>query len=69
MNFPITPQVYKPDGVFIATEDDGSQWVMLEDFVTAQQSVQRIAYGTGWLASLSNFIIGLGWRLAGIGNR
>lgn len=65
----ISRQVYKPDGVFIATEEDGSQWVMFEDFVTAQQSVQRTAYGTGWLARISNFIIGLGWLLAGIGSR
>lgn len=67
--FPTTPQVYKPEGVLIATERDGSQWVMLEDFITAQHSVQRTAYGTGWLARISNKIIGLGWWLAGIGSR
>ena len=62
-------QIYKPDGVFIATEDDGSQWVMLEDFITSQQSVQRNAYGTGWLVQISNFIIKLGWFIAGISNK
>lgn len=65
INFAV-PQIYKPDGIFIATEADGSQWVMLEDFITAQKSIQRFVYGTGWLARISNFIIGLGWLVAGI---
>lgn len=62
-------QVYKPDSVFIVTENDGSQWVKLEDFITAQQSIQQIAYGTGWLVQISNFIIKLGWFIASISNK
>ena len=51
MDFSTNSRIYKPDGVFIATEDDGSQWVMLENFVTAQQSVQLTAFGVDTQAS------------------
>lgn len=67
MEFSTVPQVYKPEGVFIATESDGSQWVMLEDFITAQQSVQLTAFGAGWRARLGNYLIRFGWLLASFG--
>ena len=53
--------------VFITTESDGSQWVSLENFNAAQQSVQLTAFGVGWQARLARKIISLGWWLASFG--
>lgn len=58
-------QTFRPEGVFIATEHDGSRWVMFEDFITAQKSLQLKTYGKGWIARLANKIIGLGWYISG----
>lgn len=32
----------KPDDVFVATEDDGSQWVAFEDYISALRSKSHI---------------------------
>ena len=47
----------------------GWEWHVDAHFVSAQQSVQRTAFGSGMRAWLANKIIGLGWWLAGIGSR
>ena len=51
------------------TRNDAVLYINILRQKSAQQSVQRIAFGGGRLARLGKFLVGLGYWLAKYGNR